>query len=109
MHKEAVRTVFWELQHVVQKWRVPIEGAEPGEQDGARIRVIETGGQGARGVRQLTATEQQQQAIWHKRAHTWTPTVPAACWFLEPALISISALWRFIPARSGYHASPHLE
>lgn len=31
MQKKAVHTVFWELQHVVQKWWVPIEGPEPGE------------------------------------------------------------------------------
>lgn len=31
MQKKAAHTVFWELQDVVQKWWVPIEGAEPGE------------------------------------------------------------------------------
>lgn len=31
MQKKVVHTVFWELQYIVQKWRVPIEGAEPGE------------------------------------------------------------------------------
>lgn len=93
MHKKAVRTVFWELQHVVQKWRVPVEGAEPGEQDGARIRVVETGGQGARRVWQLTATERQKKRADVKVVRTdTTPT----CWFLEAPLISIFVWWCFI-------------
>lgn len=38
----GVRTVLRKLQHVVQKWRVPIEGAEPGEKDRAGVGVVET-------------------------------------------------------------------
>lgn len=54
MEKKTAHTVFRELQYIVQKWRVPIKGAEPGEQDRARIRVIEMRSQGERRVWQLT-------------------------------------------------------
>lgn len=56
-----IRTVLGELQQVVEKWGVPVEGAQPGEEDGARIRVIKVGGQGARRVRQLTAHTKKRQ------------------------------------------------
>lgn len=56
-----IRTVLGELQQVVEKRGVPVKGAQPGEEDGARIRVIEAGGQGARRVWQLTEHTKNRQ------------------------------------------------
>lgn len=74
-------TVLGELQHVVQQRRVSVEGPQPRQEDGARVRVVEPGRQGARRVRQLAAEKPREEpqivigttafnAGWRRWRHT---------------------------------------